>query len=42
MSAHQVLSLPMFTELGADRQMQVVQTLKTALAQVGLKAAQYC
>lgn len=42
MAAHQVLSLPMFPELGADRQMQVVQTLKTALAQVGLKAAQYC
>jgi dTDP-4-amino-4,6-dideoxygalactose transaminase len=40
--SHQVLSLPMFPELDADRQLQVVQTLKAALAQVGLKAAQYC
>ncbi|WOD38748.1 DegT/DnrJ/EryC1/StrS family aminotransferase [Nodosilinea sp. E11] len=41
-AAHQVLSLPMFPELGEEQQMQVVQTLKTALAQVGLRAAQYC
>jgi dTDP-4-amino-4,6-dideoxygalactose transaminase len=40
--SHQVLSLPMFPELDEDRQLQVVQTLKAALAQVGLKAAQYC
>lgn len=40
--AHQVLSLPMFPELGETTQIQVVQTLKEALAQVGLKAAQYC
>lgn len=40
--AHQVLSLPMFPELGAAAQVQVVQTLKDCLAQVGLKAAQYC
>lgn len=41
-AAHQVLSLPMFPELGEDQQAQVVQTLKSALAQVGLKATQYC
>ncbi|WP_017300786.1 DegT/DnrJ/EryC1/StrS family aminotransferase [Nodosilinea nodulosa] len=40
--AHQVLSLPMFPELGEAAQLQVVQTLKNALTQVGLKAAQYC
>lgn len=40
--AHQVLSLPMFPELGEAAQIQVVQTLKDCLAQVGLKAAQYC
>lgn len=40
--AHQVLSLPMFPELEETTQVQVVQTLKEALAQVGLKAAQYC
>jgi dTDP-4-amino-4,6-dideoxygalactose transaminase len=41
-AAHQVLSLPMFPELGAAAQEQVVQTLKSVLAEVGLKAAQYC
>ncbi|MBE9135857.1 DegT/DnrJ/EryC1/StrS family aminotransferase [Nodosilinea sp. LEGE 07088] len=41
-AAQQVLSLPMFPELDEARQLQVVQTLKAALAQVGLKAAQYC
>lgn len=41
-AAHQVLSLPMFPELGENQQEQVVQTLKGALAQVGLVAAQYC
>ncbi|MGB3199543.1 MAG: DegT/DnrJ/EryC1/StrS family aminotransferase [Nodosilinea sp.] len=40
--AHQVLSLPMFPELAEAAQIQVVQTLKACLAQVGLKAAQYC
>jgi dTDP-4-amino-4,6-dideoxygalactose transaminase len=41
-ASHQVLSLPMFPELAESAQGQVVQALKTALAQVGLKAAQYC
>ncbi|PSR18627.1 Cys/Met metabolism pyridoxal-phosphate-dependent enzyme [filamentous cyanobacterium CCP3] len=41
-AAHQVLSLPMFPELGEAAQVQVVQTLKDCLAQVGLKTAQYC
>ncbi|MBE9157138.1 DegT/DnrJ/EryC1/StrS family aminotransferase [Nodosilinea sp. LEGE 06152] len=41
-AAHQVLSLPMFPELGEAAQVQVVQTLKDCLAQMGLKAAQYC
>lgn len=40
--AHQVLSLPMFPELGEAAQAQVVQTLKDCLAQVGFKTAQYC
>ena len=41
-AAHQVLSLPMFPELSETAQEQVVETLKATLAQVGLKAAQYC
>ncbi|MBD2112935.1 MULTISPECIES: aminotransferase class I/II-fold pyridoxal phosphate-dependent enzyme [Cyanophyceae] len=41
-AAQQVLSLPMFPELGEAAQDQVVQTLKSVLAEVGLKAAQYC
>jgi dTDP-4-amino-4,6-dideoxygalactose transaminase len=41
-AAHQVLSLPMFPELREGQQVQVVQALKTALAQVGLKTTQYC
>ncbi|WP_035994459.1 DegT/DnrJ/EryC1/StrS family aminotransferase [Leptolyngbya sp. KIOST-1] len=41
-AAHQVLSLPMFPELGEAAQTQVVQTLKDTLAQVGFKATQYC
>jgi len=41
-AAHQVLSLPMFPELGLAQQETVVNTLKQALASVGVKAAQYC
>jgi dTDP-4-amino-4,6-dideoxygalactose transaminase len=41
-AAHQVLSLPMFPELGEAAQNRVVQTLKSVLAEVGFKAAQYC
>ncbi|MFQ4139536.1 DegT/DnrJ/EryC1/StrS family aminotransferase [Nodosilinea sp. PGN35] len=41
-AAHQVLSLPMFPELTAAAQEQVVQTLRAVLTQVELKAAQYC
>jgi dTDP-4-amino-4,6-dideoxygalactose transaminase len=41
-AAHQVLSLPMFPELAPAAQDQVVDSLKEALTQVGLKAAQYC
>jgi dTDP-4-amino-4,6-dideoxygalactose transaminase len=41
-AAHQVLSLPMFPELDSDAQTRVVVALKAALAQIGLKTAQYC
>jgi dTDP-4-amino-4,6-dideoxygalactose transaminase len=41
-AAHQVLSLPMFPELGLAQQETVVNTLKQALASVRVKAAQYC
>ncbi len=41
-AAHQVLSLPMFPELEGSTQEQVVAALKTTLAQVGMKTAQYC
>lgn len=41
-TAYQVLSLPMFPELGEAAQQQVVQTLKSVLPQVGFKTAQYC
>lgn len=41
-AAHQVLSLPMFPELDVARQETVVATLTQVLAEVGVKAAQYC
>jgi dTDP-4-amino-4,6-dideoxygalactose transaminase len=41
-AAHQVLSLPMFPELEGSTQEQVIEALKTTLAQVGMKTAQYC
>ena len=41
-AAHQVLSLPMFPELDANRQEIIANTLKQVLSEVGLKAAQYC
>lgn len=41
-AAHQVLSLPMFPELDATRQETVVTALTQVLAEVGVKAAQYC
>ncbi len=41
-AAHQVLSLPMFPELGADQQARVVEALKQALVGAGVRATQYC
>lgn len=41
-AAHQVLSLPMFPELGIEQQQQVTQSLQEVLQTVGAVAPQFC
>ena len=41
-AAHQVLSLPMFPELGIEQQQQVAQSLQEVLQTVGAVAPQFC